>query len=841
MIAIRRFIYAFISVVLIIFATGCSDEHETIQSGAGFIEPVIKLNSEVVVAADVVTTTVIDSLPDIDAFNIQITDVVSGLKRLWPSIADYPSDDPLRPGRYTVEAFTAGVPVEGIGCPFFYGIAECEVVNGATLSPQIECKLINAMLDVNFSERIKSYFKKCALRLHSHGGSYIEYFSDETRPVFLLPGDLDVSLLLTMPDGTEVEAYVLTIPNTLARYYYLATVDMSVSGDGIPEISISFDEKMHTDDVIISLTPEFVSSSAPTMITEGFDSGECLSVFEGVKPQNRLAFKTESTTLKSMVLSVGSAELVDAGWPSEVDVLSCSKDTLALMERMGLKLSVGSDFAVIDITDVTSALHYVSSSIEAQFSVIARDKDGKESTPATVKIDVLPVDVDVLYISPAIVGVDETEITVCCRPEEIGNVGFQIFENDEWRDVAIESVEPVDDTKFVVKMSVGTGTTSVLMRVLYCGEVKKDIEIPRVSPKFEIEVDAYAQKAVIRINPEDESLREKITSMSYVYDGEERLLSVSRDTECGLIILSGLTPGKSYDIRATVMENPSKGDFCKSVNVVTERVASIPNGDFEDQKKTIEYSDMQSGGLYSQTIVGIFNQVNRKSFDVTTPRVWANTNQKTFCRSARNHNTWYMCPSVEGVYDAYSGGFAVKLQSVAWDLDGEEIPPYQQQSPPYVNYSLNVPEISYRAAGKMFLGNYKFDPITMTESYEEGVALASRPSALNGFYKYSAGAEDVSDCGFVRIAILGVVDGEEVTIAESTGALTPVSGYTAFSIPIEYEYFGVKATKMKIMISSTTKIGSIEEETAKVKTVDDPEVSSSFGSTLWVDQLSFSY
>ena len=67
------------------------------------------------------------------------------------------------------------------------------------------------------------------------------------------------------------------------------------------------------------------------------------------------------------------------------------------------------------------------------------------------------------------------------------------------------------------------------------------------------------------------------------------------------------------------------------------------------------------------------------------------------------------------------------------------------------------------------------------------------------------------------------------------------TGYKAFSVPVTYEKFGVKATKMKIMIASSAFTGSIDEESSHVVTFSDPVTSTSLGGKLWIDNLTFAY
>lgn len=241
-------------------------------------------------------------------------------------------------------------------------------------------------------------------------------------------------------------------------------------------------------------------------------------------------------------------------------------------------------------------------------------------------------------------------------------------------------------------------------------------------------------------------------------------------------------------------------------------------------------------------MVAIFNWQNHETFEMQEPKEWANTNAKTFNAGSKNHNTWYMQPSVFTVTDnIHSGNFAVCLRSVGFDTDGEAIPDYTQTGEPYLKYSPIVPRISSRAAGKLFLGSYAFNPSTLEEVYNDIVPWGSRPVSLNGYYRYNPSGNDPSDAGVALVEVYGKVDGEVKMIASASVYLPVANSYTAFSANLNYEHFGVEATGIKVMFASSHSTGTIAEETANIETVDDAVKACSTGSTLWLDHVNLSY
>ena len=315
-----------------------------------------------------------------------------------------------------------------------------------------------------------------------------------------------------------------------------------------------------------------------------------------------------------------------------------------------------------------------------------------------------------------------------------------------------------------------------------------------------------------------------------------------RHVDEGIIVVGGLNEKTTYQLTTSLYENPVEpSHFTLPIRIRTEICGQLPNSGFEEVETGLVYANLPAGGRYSQNIVDIYNQQNYVSYDLYMPKKWTTVNAKTFCKKASNHNTWYMQPSAYTITDVAEGAFAVTIQSTSWDLNGEQIPNYRQTGTPYVNYNKNIPNITHRAAGRLFLGDYKFNSESLTEVYTEGIAFTSRPTSLNGYYKYVPCVNDISDCGIVLVEVVGKVEGKDEIISRTLHELPAAVSYTAFSVPLAYEKFGIKATSIKVMFASSKNYGSIEEESASVVTFSDVVTSTSHGGELSIDGLTLSY
>lgn len=838
------------TVMVSIFLSSCSDSSGSIDTGAGYIVPYITVQPEVITAVDAPEQTILTDIPDEEMLSLRITDQSGNYTHTWNPITTYSPSEPLHPGTYTVEAFYGDINNEGFDEPYFYGQSTVEVTHNQTSETSLLCSLANTLIEVTTNDSFRNFFKDYIIMLHSEGGNYISIRSGEKRTAYLKSGNISIGLDLTMPDGKRLMFNPASIQNALPRYFYNLSFGLTLSDNGTPQLSISFDEKTAADDVLISLTKEFIDIKGPTLTPIGFSSDSILHLSEGNIPDNPLQIAASSlgAPLKNLNLTTLSSSLIARGWPEEVNLLSMDEATGAILSELGLQItdlntlrSVG---GVIDFTQIAAHLRYDEQSPENRFILEAIDEDSKISSPLCLRIMTEPVDLRVISLSNAVIGINEAEAIIeapSARLED--NMEIQLINEltNTWESADIISISEIGASKYAVRFAVPDGTTNLKWRILYCGSIRDEQTLKRVAPNFAMEYDAYAMKIAFKVNAQDSRLTSIVSSHLRVYAGKQLVPPIERDTEKGIVVIGGLEPGTNYTFRFTLSDDPSEADFTAPISIRTERTSNVPNGSFEDITLSIDYKDMLSGGRYSQDYIEIFNMQNRSTFALSTPKEWANTNVKTFCKDASNHNTWYLEPSVYTVNQSADQAYGVKLTSVAWDIAGEEIPDYLQESVPFVKYSRNVPHISYRAAGKLFLGKYRFDPTTLTETYDEGVAINSRPSALNGYYAYRPGENSQSDKGLVNVEVIGKVGSEEVTIARSTALLNPVHTFTAFSVPITYERFGVKASKIKILFSSSADTGSIEYETQHISTTPSLPTSTSTGSELLIDNLTFSY
>ncbi len=845
----RNLYWLQLSLLSILFALvlpACTSETEEIRSGSALLVPVVSVDPLVYTSQGPVSEGVIENVPEARQLALRVTSSSGQYSATWPSLEEYSAREPYRPGTYVVEAFSDVAAGEGFDTPYFYGLTPVMMESGATAQANIKCTLANAVFDIIFSDEFCSAFSDATAMVHCEGGGYFPFPPEESRKAYLRAGRTYIYLTLTLPSGESAE-FLSTVMETQEQHLYSLAFDADLSGS-YPVVIVSSDSSTTSDDIRIVLTPEFLASAAPELLPVGFEPSQPISLIEGDVPQTPVGITLSGAPAESLLLSVSANSITSRGWPDEIDLAKASDSEIADLKELGLKITRSG--GVISSVDLTDALAYLRSyDSHASFTFLAMSADGKVSGPLALNVDVEPAQLSVISVSDVVMGLDLAQIKLLSSSSDlVDNIAFETQTDGQagWSRAEVISLEKYEsrpgEWDAMIRID-HTSASTLELRILYCGSEVDRKKIKQIAPKSVNSVDAYSKLAVIRVAAEDPDMLELIVSQSKVYLNGSLWRAVTHQPENGLIIVGGLNPSSRYELKTTLFEDPSgvSGAFSNAVTFETESATQLPNGSFEEVDDGVNYKNLPSGGRYSQNIVDIYNQQNYTSFSGYVPRSWANVNSKTFCTSARNHNTWYMYPSTVTITDATDGAYAVCLQTTSFDVNGPAIADYLQTSTPYVGYSRNIPEIAHKAAGKIFLGSYSFNPSTLEETYVEGIEFRSRPTSLNGYYRFVPSLADIYDAGLIQVEIIGSVNNADIVISRATLRLTPVTGYTAFTIPLTYTHFGVKAKRLKVMVSSSDSPGSIAHETETIITYPDPETSTSHGGTLWIDNLTFSY
>lgn len=336
-------------------------------------------------------------------------------------------------------------------------------------------------------------------------------------------------------------------------------------------------------------------------------------------------------------------------------------------------------------------------------------------------------------------------------------------------------------------------------------------------------------------------------------DGGQTWTTITTTPE-GDMLATTLNSGTTYQLRARYPATTLKSN---AATQTMETPAAVPNGDFEELRQTLSVNQLRAGNQYKIKFIFTATYTNYATYTIQEPVGWASVNGKTCDMSASVKDTWYQNPSTYNTtlswsqrndfrkttkdnpepyanLNAQNGSNAMVLRNVGWDNNGSSItvPTY---ATPY--YNTNVPSVSQRSAGKLFLGSYTWSG--GNEQYNEGASFANRPTALAGYYKYAQDG-DATEYGTVIVTLL---NGNTV-LGTGTQNLTTRSDYGRFDVPINYTDVSLHPTALRIMFTSSRYASySQSEETSKVKvtTYNGEYESCMRGATLTIDNLTFTY
>ena len=764
----------------------------------------------------------------------------------WPDATEFPQGEYFLAGAYSLSAACGSNITEGFDLPSFSGNTVVNIQDETVSDVTLPLTLDNSFLSLDCSPQLAQSVEDFSILVNTPGGIFFEVTPAEKRLLCLTPSAADVYANLTLTDGRTAKLKLLSLPSTAAATLYQVHVSAEATSEGL-----RLDAACGSESNSLLLTDRLLDTPAPS-VTTSWTSEARIMLDEGETCDMPLVATVESAgPLRSVMLSANSLPLRQLGFPAEVDLLHLTPAERDALSSMGVKISGDASSLALDLTNLTSYIYYIDNlTALSQFTIVAVGEDSQVSAPATLIVESRPVELTVEKANPIVMGEDRGSIDVRCQASAFAS-HVKIFipvtdalgvPTESWTEVSPLTVTELSAGFYSVSFPVPAGSLPLDVRLSYCHEERARVTLPRKMPDFSIEVDPYATVAAIRVVAAEQSMLEAITRAVHIYIDGAEAPAYTTEPSRGLISVIGLLPDHSYTFTATMMSGVNDLQFTPGVTVTTEREEQLPNSDFEERRDGPAYSNMHSGGRFSQTMVEIYNQQHYASFSTEVPKQWATVNAKTFCMGSSNFNTWYMQPSTFLTRSpVFSQSFAVELVSTAFDPRGPEIPPYQQTSQPYLNYSPIVPDIACRAAGKLFLGSYSYNPATLTETYTEGIDWRSRPMSLNGYYRFYPSDGDRNDCGLARVEILGKVDGHDVVIASGESRLALALSYTAFSVPLTYTRFGVKATRIKVMFASSAAVGDIAYETANVVTVPDPVTATSLGSRLWIDNVTLAY
>lgn len=774
----------------------CSDEGGLdLGKGEGAIRLALRTSAEVVVSAPTRAESATLTAPEAGHFAVRLTKSDNSYSKTWDSIEEFNAEEAFRTGSYTLEAFVGDIDTEGFDAPYFYGAADVSVLEAKETQVAITAALANSMVSVDYTEGFKSYFKDYSARVHSAGHSYIDFAADETRPAFIAPGEVDLTVSFTNPQGqsTSLQPAGFTAK---PRHHYRVKFDVA-EGTGNAVLKIIFDDTLVSEDVTIDLTDELFTTPAPEVKAEGFVSDSPVEALEGNAPASPFVFTAVARGgMAEASLTVDSQTVPAFG--REVNLVGASAALQQQIASSGIS-AVGffknpDKLARLDVTEFVKSLPAGTHRI----SLVVKDRYTRVSDPVTLVVSTEAIHLEA-QAEDVVFGSNQAFIDIeynGANPDK----AFTFKALDKfgvYKDCPITEVKQKAGTRsFPVKNYVFTLTLpdtereSIPLQIFFHGEKRTEIEIPVITPKYSVEADAFAKHVVLKVVPEDASqlgiiVNSLKVAVSATRSARNGGFTFVRDADNGLVTVKGFNPATPYTI-TTKLSAATDAAPVTSTSVTTEAATDVPNGDFSQTHQTINMT-AQVGGTWTGTIF------SNPKYHINAPIVraeatgWASINANTCWSGSSNINTWYTVPST------WADNGNVTVRSVGYSHSGSDLGSTKET---LVYYCKNTPtfDAGERISGELFLGTYSFDG---NESRTDGITFGSRPASLSFDYTYAPYGDEKG------LAYVAVFDESGRIIATGSMNLNSVGVMTTETISLSGYPFSSRAASLQVRFLST--------------------------------------
>lgn len=829
---------------LAMLVASCQDDNKGLTKGQGTISPEFTIdysvtNPRTMSRAENGKETV-PNAPDLSSFSFHLWKDDGKFDHTYTELGVF-VDAQFPVGAYSLEAFSGDIEEEGLGKPYFAGSTTFNVYDGEQAKPTLVAKLANTAVSVEYTKAFMNYFTDYSTKIHSSNGTkYITMpklttAGTESEWAYVKPGNIDINITVTKQNGVSGTVKAATIENALPATHYHVTIDANGGEVGNATITVTFDDTTHPQTIEIDVSDDILVTPAPVLTAHGFTSGTPIEILEGDAAEGTLKVNILAQgELASVKLNTSSPTPALSSLQGDVELLTATEEQKNALTTLGVTTKgvwsgVG-QVAEIDFTAMLPKLTVANGNSTHTFTITVVDKLNRTCEPVVLKIEA-PKPVLVISNQRELAyGQTTAEFDFTYNGKDIQNkVKFQATNaGDNWEDCTYSSVVDNGGGSYHVVINIPLRSSDSKVRAIYNTTTSAEYTFKRKIELAAADYDVWATKATVSMSPA--AMRSQVTAI-YLNDVQKG----TTFNDYSQFTFTGLTPGTQYTAKA-VLNNGTEA----TVTFTTEAAAPVPNGDFETLKSdAISVTKMLMGGQYEVSPV---TYTPWCSFTVSEPAEWTTINNKTCNLNAATLNTWFVIPSTystnitatahcpgaiitgvetatPGVYanlSAQNGNYAVVVRNVAWDNNGTN-PATSGGAFNTTYYCENKPTIANRWAGQLSLDT----------------DFASRPTTLNGYYKYERDSQDGTENAVVTVTVLN----GSTEIGKGTKELGAAAGFTEFAVPVTYSVTNKKATALKIMITSSNRAEGSIKTTDYLGRLE----AWSYGAILTVDNLTFSY
>lgn len=819
-----RLTYIFANILVLVAVASCSRGGNDIATRQGYIDLEVAVDPSFTTSDGTSVLLSASLVPNGDSLSFTLR-AADGASFTWPTARAFIlSTDTYMAGRYT--GYLSGRV--SADAPLFSAEQEIMLAPDGSTKVTMTARPADAMLRLSIGKKAGN-LTVTAASVHLPGYGYATMSGTDTV-LFVAPGELEIYASVTDGQRTVPLAVTCDVAPVAARIY-----DATVEVDN-QTLVLTVDGKVESTLDLSGGLPEGV----PQITTSGFTPGQTLEATEGLTIESPLLMTVSSATPLTHVFvnAVSPLLMADGQDFYDADLLHLTAEQREFMNRTGFTFSIddGARNLVADYTKVVEELASRSSAI-SRFTMLAQDAAGACSEPVTLTVSTRVVEMRLMSSTPAVVGVDTASVVLAASEDldEVADFAVRTIGPDgEYSlDCPVTSIADAGTGMVSLEFAVPSGLGDIPVEIYYLGLKRLATVIKRANPAMAVNVDAFATTAILYLGASRTEALPFITEQVRVYVNGNPSSVWYRISEDGLVVINGLTPDTRYDLVLRLVGESAAA----TARFTTEEASPFP-GDIMDYRTTIDYKHLACGGRYSATTVPVVNRQNYTDVVVEWPKkLWTNVNARTFDTASKLLNTWYLQPSAWLTTGRTETSRAICLRSVGYDHDGSQIADYvQTDASAPTPYSIVVPRVADRSAGRAWLGTYSYNHATGAETLSEGEPFTSRPSSLNGFFKYLPDLTDGTDYGVLDIELVSKdAGGKETVVADGHYDFRTSPDYKAFNVPLTYSLVNLRPTHLRVSIRSS------HYDDELVPLTPDLRTASLVGSALWLTELSFSY
>lgn len=725
----------------------------------------------------------------------------------------------LRVGNYTVVADMGNPEVEGFDQPYYSGSKDIHLEKGDNVDVELECKLANSILKINYTDNFKKYFFTYSSYVSTSKGNTVEYVQDETRGAYLASGEVTVYVKAKKTGANEatlnVGKYTLN-----PQYEYALTLDVDVSK---AVMTVTFSEDINEEPISIDISDAALNANPPYMTGEGFENIGSVVEGAGIDGNLRVIINAEAG-IASCVMATTSAYLKEKGWSENTDLSSADEQTVSTIKGTGVELKGFAGSNKMAYIDFTELLRTLPKDNPVDIKLTVTDKLNKTSDVFSFNVEaqdcmfsVYPTDEEAPFLG------NECKVNVTLLDGDANNIQFAL--TDGGAPLSVQKIsEPIkvgelnqytvflkgtDDVQFINPFKVNA------KYLTYNKDTETDLNVSYGILLDNGEGDVWAKRAYMHVYNVPQNEMQSLKVQKKEINGDWTDIDIQNLEVSGTnLIAKGLSSNTQQQLRV-VKDGKEPTNI---LDVKTEEDKQIPNNGFEEWRYETKHQGSDWFGF------DVYYYYPNNNVDES----WWSTNNERAQAWTVSPVSVTTCPAVYFTSDAYSGNKAVELHTSG---HGGE----------YASTSFSIyPESAFPAS--IFIGTYKWE--NKAENKVLGHSFESRPLSIVFFYKYKPYNSD-------SFKVLVSLKNNDITIAESeyVHELTQVedSDYRKCSIALNYSNYILKATSISIEFFSTNKTSFSKSDFIKNGTIYLPTDNGSvkwnahYGSTLKIDDLQLIY